>query len=562
MTDRLSIALAQIDPTVGSLSANRDRIRAARAEAAARGADLVVFPELSVCGYPPEELVAKPFFLDRVEAVVRELALDTADGGPALLVGAPWRDGGRHGGQDEGAVFNAVLLLDGGEIAAVRVKVDLPDGGVFDQKRLFTAGPPPGPVNVRGVRLGIPVCEDIRTPDVVETLVESGAELLVVPSASPFESDPHDERVQVALHRVIESGLPLLTVNQVGGQDELVFDGSSFALGADGALVAQAPSFAEHLLLTRWERGADGTWACREAETVAPAEGIEAVYAALVLGVRDHVNKNHAPGVVLGLSGELGSALTAAIAVDALGADRVHGVTMPSPDTPRGNLEDAAETAELLGCPVDSIPIAPAMKAFGAMLAPAFGGLEPGIVVGSLQARVRGVTLMALSDRLGALVLSTGTKSEAAVGCTTLYGDPCGGYAVLKDVYTTTAGALARWRNAHLPAGARGPAGRVVPERVLTKAPAAEAGSGQTDQAPLPPHETLDDILHGLIDRDLGLDEIVARGHDAETVERVWRRLHAAERKRRQGPPGPRIARRPMNRARRYPITNGFTDLA
>ncbi|MBP2232820.1 NAD+ synthase [Azospirillum agricola] len=550
MTDRLSIALAQTNPTVGNIDANTDRIRAARAEAAARGADLVVFPELSVSGYPPEDLVLKPFFLDRVEAAVRALAGETVDGGPALLVGAPWRE--------EGRLYNAVLLLDRGVIAATRFKVDLSGSGVFDETRLFAAGPPPGPVNLRGVRLGIPVCEDIRTPDVVETLAESGAELIVVPNGSSFETGKQDERIQIAVHRVIESGLPLLYVNQVGGQDELIFDGGSFALAADGALVAQAPSFAEHLLVTRWERGADESWACREAETIAPAEGLEAVYAALVLGVRDHVNKNHVPGVLIGLSGGLDSALTAAVAVDALGAERVHAVTMPSPHTAKGSLEDAAETAELLGCRLDRIPIAPAVKAFDSMLAPALAGREPGVAAETLQARARDVTLMALSDQFGALVLATGSKSEMLLGRAT----PCGGYAVLKDVYRTTAGALARWRNAHVPAGARGPAGRVVPERVLAKASAGELGPGQTDRDALPPYELLDDLLEGLVERDLGLADLAGRGHDAELVARVWRMLHAAERKRRQGPPGPRIARRPLNRERRHPITSGFTDLA
>ena len=553
MTDRLSIALAQTNPTVGNLPANVDRIRAARAEAAARGADLVVFPELSVSGYPPEDLVLKPFFLDQVERAVRGLAAETADGGPALLVGAPWR---QRGGR-----FNAVLLLDGGGIAATRFKVDLADCGVFDEKRLFAPGPPPGPVNFRGVRLGIPVCEDIRTPDVVETLVESGAELLIVSNASPFESGKPDERLQVAVRRVVESGLPLLYVNQVGGQDELVFDGGSFALAADGALVAQAPSFAEHLLLTRWERGADDVWACHEAETLAPAEGLAAVYAALVLGLRDYANKNHFPGIVLGLSGGIDSALAAAIAVDALGADRVHGVMMPSSHTSRESLDDAAETAELLGCRLDRMSMQPVLRAFASMLAPAFAGGEPGVAEENLEARARGATLMALSNRFGALVLSAGNKSEMSVGYATLYGDLCGGYAVLKDVYKTTVYALARWRNVHIPPGARGPAGRVVPERVLTKAPTAEPRPGQTDRDSLPPYEVLDDILESLVEKDSGLPEIIGRGHDPDLVARVWRMLHRAEYKRRQAPPGPKITRRTLGRERRYPITNGFADL-
>lgn len=553
MTDRLSIALAQINPTVGAIAANIDRIRDARAEAAARGADLMVCPELAVTGYPPEDLVLKPFFLDVVERAVRELAAETADGGPALLVGAPWRDGG--------ACFNAALLLDGGAVAATRFKVDLPNYGVFDEKRVFTPGPLPGPINVRGVRLGVPICEDMWSTDVIETLAESGAEILVVPNGSPFELGKHDQRVQLAVRRVTESGLPLLYVNQVGGQDELVFDGASFALGADHRLVAQAPAFTEHLLITRWERGEDDVWSCADTECVAPPEGLESIYAALVLALRDYVTKNGFPGVILGLSGGIDSALSAAIAVDALGADRVHGVMMPSPYTVQDSLDDAAESAELLGCKLDTVPIVPAMEAFERMLLPAFAGRDPDATEENIQARSRGVTLMALSNKFGPMVLSTGNKSEMSVGYATLYGDMCGGYAVLKDVYKTTVYALARWRNSHVPDGALGPAGRVVPERVLVKAPTAELKPGQTDQDTLPPYDALDDILRCLVEKDLDVAEIVARGHAPEVVDKVWRMLHLAEYKRRQAPPGPKITPRLFNRERRYPITNGFGSI-
>ncbi len=553
MTDRLSIALAQINPTVGNVAANIGRIRNARAEAAARGADLMVCPELVVTGYPPEDLVLKPFFLDVVERAVRDLAAETADGGPALLVGAPWRDGGK--------CYNAALLLDGGTVAATRFKVDLPNYGVFDEKRLFVPGPLPGPINVRGVRLGVPICEDMWSADVIETLAESGAEILVVPNGSPFEVGKHDRRIQLAVQRVTESGLPLLYVNQVGGQDELVFDGASFALGADRRLVAQAPAFAEHLLITRWERGADDVWHCSDAERIAPVEELESVYAALVLGLRDYVNKNRFPGVILGLSGGIDSALSAAIAVDALGAERVHGVMMPSPYTSQESLDDAAESAELLGCKLDTVPIVPAMEAFERMLRPAFAGRDPDITEENIQSRSRGGTLMALSNKFGAMVLSTGNKSEMSVGYATLYGDMCGGYAVLKDVYKTTVYAISRWRNEHVPEGALGPAGRVVPERVLVKAPTAELKPDQTDQDTLPPYDELDDILECLVEKDLGVPEIVARGHAPEVVNKVWRMLHLAEYKRRQAPPGPKITPRLFNRERRYPITNGFGDI-
>jgi NAD+ synthase len=553
MTDRLSIALAQTNPTVGNIPANTDRIRQVRAEAAARGADLVVFSELVVSGYPPEDLVLKPFFLDMVEAAVEELAAATADGGPALLIGAPWRQ--------DGQVYNAAMLLDGGSIMAKRVKHDLPNYGVFDEKRVFAAGPLPGPVVFRGVRLGVMICEDMWTPRVARTLADCGAEMFIVPNGSPYETGKHERRTDLAVARVCECGVPLIYVNQVGGQDELVFDGASFAIGADRTLKAQAPGFCEYLLMTRWQRGADGVWVCQEGEHAPPGEPLADTWQALVLGLRDYVVKNRFAGVVLGLSGGIDSALAAAIAVDALGADRVHGVMMPSPYTSNESLDDAAEVAELLGCRLDTIPIVPAMEAFDRMLAPAFAGRDPDITEENLQSRARGVALMALSNKFGAMVLSTGNKSEMSVGYATLYGDMCGGYAVLKDVYKTAVYELSRWRNGTLPAGARGPAGRVVPERVLTKAPTAELKPNQTDQDTLPPYDELDDILQCLVEHDLGIADIVARGHAAETVNKVWRMLHLAEYKRRQAPPGVKITRRLFGRDRRYPITNGFTTI-
>lgn len=552
MTDRICIALAQLNPTVGDVPTNLARIRQARKAAAEAGADLVVYPELVVSGYPPEDLVLKPFFLDVVEDGVRALAAETASGGPALLVTAPWRDGG--------SLRNAVLLLDGGSIQAMRFKVDLPNYGVFDEKRVFEAGPPPGPLNIRGVRIGVPICEDIWTPDVVETLAESGAEILVVPNGSPFEIGKQERRLQLVVERVTECGLPMLYVNQVGGQDELVFDGGSFAIDGDCSLAAQAPSFAEHLLITRWQREPDG-WRCEAGEKQPADEGIGAIYGALVLGLRDYIGKNHFPGVLLGLSGGIDSALAAAIAADAIGADRVHGVMMPSPYTSQDSLDDAAASAALLGCRLDTIGIIPAMDAFDAMLAPAFAGRQSDITEENIQSRSRAITLMALSNKFGSMVLSTGNKSEMSVGYATLYGDMCGGYAILKDVYKTTVYELCRWRNANHPVGALGPNGPVVPDNVLTKAPTAELKPGQKDQDTLPPYDVLDDILECLVEKDMGVADIIARGHEAGTVNRVWRLLHLAEYKRRQAPPGAKITQRLFNRERRYPITNGFTSI-
>jgi len=553
MTDRLVIALAQLNPTMGDLQGNADLLRAARREAAAQGADLVVGTELGITGYPPEDLVLKPFFIDHAEDAVRSLAADTADGGPALLVGSPWREHGR--------VYNAALLLDEGEVAAVRFKYDLPNYGVFDEKRVFAAGPMPGPMTCRGVRLGVMVCEDMWSPDVTECLEESGAEILIVPNGSPFTAGKPDVRINLAVARVTESGLPLIYVNQVGGQDELVFDGQSFVIGADRALRAQGPSFRPAVVLTEWTRHGSGRWNCAECAREPAPDGVEALYRAMMLGLHDYVEKNRFPGVIIGLSGGIDSALTAAVAVDALGAERVRCVMMPSPYTSRHSLEDAKQAAELLGVRYDIIPIEPAMQAFDAMLAPQFEGRPADTTEENIQARARGITLMALSNKFGHMLLSTGNKSEMSVGYSTLYGDMAGGFSVLKDVYKTTAFSLARWRNQVLPPGARGPHGRVMPERIITKAPSAELKPDQTDQESLPPYAALDDILECLIEHELGVGEIVERGHDRDTVNRVWRMLDRAEYKRRQAPPGIKLTSRSFGRDRRYPITNAFVNL-
>ena len=549
--DRLTIAAAQLNPTVGDIAGNIAKLRQARAEAARQGADLIVASELFVAGYPPEDLVLKPAFVAACQAAVHDLALETAQG-PAIILGTPW--------QQDGKRYNAAALLEGGKIAALRFKHDLPNYGVFDEKRVFRAGPAPGPIAFRGARLGLMICEDMWTPDSTEALQETGAEFLIVINGSPFESDKRDERLSLAVARVKESGLPLLYVNQVGGQDELVFDGASFAIDAGCALRVQAPDWKEAVVPTVWRRVDGERWTIESGAMVRPTEGLAATYEAMVVGLRDYVCKNRFPGVVLGLSGGIDSALTAAVAVDALGADRVHCVMMPSPYTSRESLEDAAEVARRLGVDLRSITIEPAMKAFAAMTAPSFAGCAADITEENIQSRARGVTLMALSNKFGWMVLSTGNKSEMSVGYATLYGDMCGGYAVLKDVYKMTVFALSRWRNQHRPAGLLGPAGAVIPERVITKPPSAELKPNQTDQDTLPPYDALDGILECLIEHEMTVAEIVARGHDEATVRAVWRMLDRAEYKRRQAPPGVKLTRRAFGRDRRYPITNGFQD--
>lgn len=549
MTDTLCIALAQINPTVGDVVGNVARLRQARKDAAAAGAELVVSSELVVSGYPPEDLVLRPVFQDTVEREVGALAAETADGGPAMLIGAPW--------VQDGKIYNASLLLDGGEISAVRFKHDLPNYGVFDEKRVFEIGPLPGPMNFRGVRLGVMVCEDMWTDDVTECLEESGAEILVVINGSPFEDEKQDQRLNLAVARVTESGLPLIYVNQVGGQDELVFDGGSFALNGDSSLSAQTASWREDMVTTQWRRDGGG-WVCDIAERNAPPEGEASVYAAMVLGLRDYVRKNGFPGVIIGLSGGIDSALTAAVAVDALGADHVRCVMMPSPYTSDDSLEDAALCAEALGARLDSISIGPAMKAFDDMLSDSFGDLPPDTTEENIQARSRGMTLMALSNKTGAMVVSTGNKSEMSVGYATLYGDMCGGYSVLKDVYKMAVFSLSRWRNVNVPDGGLGPSGEVIPERIITKPPSAELKPDQTDQDSLPPYEDLDHILNCLNERDLSIDDVVADGYPRELVLRVWRMLLGAEYKRRQAPPGVKITGRSFGRDRRYPIVNAY----
>ncbi len=549
MTDTLNIALSQLNPTVGDVPGNAGRIRAARDEAAAQGADLVVGSELLVSGYPPEDLVVRRAFQEAVRDAVCALARDTSDGGPGLLIGAPWAEDGR--------LYNAALLLDAGRIVAVRRKHDLPNYGVFDEKRVFDGGPLPGPVNFRGVRLGVMVCEDMWTGEVTECLDESGAEILVVINGSPFERDKWDERMNRAVARVTESKLPLIYVNQVGGQDELVFDGASFALDGDSSLRAQSDCWREAVTPTHWRRAGDG-WTCRATGRAAPPEGLSSIYAAMVLGLRDYVGKSGFPGVIVGLSGGVDSALTAAVATDALGPGRVRCVMMPSPYTSRESLDDAAEVARRLGVVLDEIAIDPAMRAFDRMLGPAFAGLPPDVTEENLQARSRGLTLMALSNKTGAMVVSTGNKSEMSVGYATLYGDMCGGYSVLKDIYKTTVFALAAWRNGDRPQGALGPAGAPIPERVIAKPPSAELRPGQTDQDALPPYDRLDAILTSLNEDDLGVEATVAAGHDPALVRRVWAMLLGAEYKRRQAPPGVKVTRRSFGRDRRYPIVNAF----
>jgi NAD+ synthase len=552
MSDTLRIALAQLNPHEGQIDRNLAHIRRARAEAAAAGAQLMVTPEFSIAGYPPEDLVRKAAFVERCEAAIDALAADTADGGPGLIVGGPWADGAR--------IYNAAFLLDGGKIIARRAKHELPNYGVFDDKRVFDPGPAPGPAVFRGFRLGIMICEDWWFPAVSETLAETGAEMLLSINGSPFEDGKSGKRIQLGVARVVETGLAFLFCAQVCGQDELVFDGASFVLNPDRSLAVLMPSFEEAMVITDWTRE-NGVLVCAPQSLPPETDTREDIYRCLMLGLADYVRKNRFPGVILGLSGGIDSAISAAIAVDALGADKVRAVMLPSPYTSAHSLEDAAECARLLGIRYDTISITDAMQAFGTSLGPLFAETQTDITEENIQSRIRGLVLMALSNKFGHMVLTTGNKSEMSVGYATLYGDMCGGYSVLKDVYKTAVFDLCRWRNTHAPRGGLGPAGPVMPDRVITKAPSAELKHDQKDEDSLPPYAELDAILAGLIEGEQSVHQLVEQGHDRETVVRVWKMLDRAEYKRRQAPPGVKITARAFGRDRRYPITNGFTGL-
>jgi len=556
MTTEFKITLAQLNPTVGDITGNATKARHARAEARAAGADLVVLPELFIAGYPPEDLVLKPAFQAACRAAIEELARECSDGDPAMLIGTPWVDGGK--------LYNACALLVDGRISALRYKANLPNYGVFDEKRVFARGPAAGPVTVRGVRVGVPICEDTwleeseEYENVVECLAETGAEILVVPNGSPYTREKNDMRLSVSVARVAESGLPLIYLNQVGGQDELVFDGASFALNADRSLAAQLPAFVENITTLRWTKGSDG-WRC--SGPVAPVlEGDEGDYAACVLGLRDYVGKNGFPGVLMGVSGGIDSALCAAIAVDALGADRVRGVMLPFKYTAQESLDDAAKLAKALGIRYEILPIADAVNGFEAILAETFKGLPRDITEENLQARTRGTLLMAISNKTGAMVVTTGNKSEMSVGYATLYGDMNGGFNPIKDIYKTEVFRLSRLRNVWKPEGALGPSGEVIPENIIVRPPTAELRENQTDQDSLPPYDMLDGILERLVEREEPLADIVAAGFAHDVVTRIDRLLNIAEYKRRQAAPGVKVTRKNFGRDRRYPITNRFRD--
>ena len=553
MTHRLVIAAVQANPTVGAIARNEALARERMAQARAAGADIALFSELFLNGYPPEDLALKPAFWAAGKAAVERLAAETtADF--AALVGVIWpaEAPGRR-------PRNALAFLADGKVQGLAFKCDLPNYGVFDEKRVFEPGAAPSVFEWKGVKIGVPICEDIWSAAVCADLKARGAEILLVPNGSPFRRLADKERMGVATARVAETGLPMVYVNEVGGQDELVFDGGSFALSAAGEVVMRLPMFEEALALSVWEK-ADDRWTCVEAPMGDWVTGAEEVYRAMVLGLRDYVNKSGFPGVLLGLSGGVDSAIVAVVAADALGPDRVRCFMLPSRYTSQDSLDDAAGCAGRLGVRLDEIAISPAVDAFAQMLTPLYEGKAPDLTEENIQARTRGLSLMALSNKLGLMLLTTGNKSEMAVGYCTIYGDMNGGYNPLKDLYKTRVFETCRWRNANHRAWMLAPPGTVIPPRVIDKPPSAELRENQKDEDSLPPYPVLDAILHGLVEEELSVAEITAKGFDQATVQRIEHLLYISEYKRFQSAPGTRLTKKAFWLDRRYPIANRWRD--
>ncbi|MFD2173729.1 NAD+ synthase [Rhodobacter lacus] len=551
MTDRFRLTLAQLNATVGALDANAEKAFAAWQEGRAAGADLVMLPEMFLTGYQTQDLVLKPAFLRDAMAAMEALAARLGPG-PMLGIGGPFTDAS--------GTYNAYWLLAEGKVAGRLFKRELPHEDVFDEMRLFDPGPLPAPVQVGPARIGFPVCEDAWHSPVAQALAAAGAELLFVPNGSPYRRAKLEHlRLPVTRARVAETGLPLVYLNMVGGQDDQLFDGASFVLDATGAVMAQLPAFEEALVQVDFEKGASGWAPCPGPITAQPGD-IEQDYHAMVLGLADYLGKSGFKKAVLGLSGGVDSALVAAIAADALGPENVHCVMLPSRHTSQASLDDAESAAHALGCRLDTVRIEESRHAVEGALAHVFAGTSADVTEENIQSRLRGVMLMAISNKFGAMLLTTGNKSEVAVGYCTIYGDMAGGYNPLKDLYKTRVFETCRWRNANHRLWMKGPAGEVVPVAIIDKPPSAELRDNQKDEDSLPPYEVLDAILERLVEGDQSVAEIVAAGFDRATVARVEHLLYISEWKRFQSAPGPRLSTRAFWLDRRYPMVNRWRD--
>jgi NAD+ synthase len=554
VTDRLRIALAQLNPTVGALAANLDLAKGALRDAAASKADILLLSELFLTGYFPEDLFFKARFVDDALAAADELVRATAGTGVSLLLPTVWRDGT--------TLHNAVLLAEEGKVVARRLKHELPNDDVFYEKRYFTAGPLPEPVTIKGVTIGVPICEDIWHAPVCAHLKAWGAELLLCPNGSPYWKDKQHTRLDLVRARTAEDNIPLIYLNQVGGQDELVFDGASFAMEPGGRICFQGKSFESDFIVSDWERKPEG-WRCVSGHVTPLSSVEEAPWQAMLRGLRDYVLKNGFRKVVLGLSGGIDSAIVATIAADALGPENVHCIMLPYRYTSEDSLKDARECAERLGVHYDVVPIGTPVDAALAELQPVFGDAPIDLTEENIQSRMRGLVLIAVSNKTGAMLLTTGNKSEMAVGYATIYGDMNGGFNPIKDLLKMEVYALSRWRNSHVPNGSLCPHGDVIPVSIIDKAPSAELRPNQTDQDSLPPYPILDEILTGMIEDELSVAEIVERGagrFDLALVKRVEKLLLIAEYKRRQAAPGVKMTRKAFGIGRKYPITNGYRD--
>ncbi|WP_297323425.1 NAD+ synthase [uncultured Bartonella sp.] len=547
----LTLAVAQLNPVVGDIDGNLNLALQAHRQASENGADLLLLTELFMSGYPPEDLVLKPSFIDACEKALLKLARATVDGA-GVIVGVPIR-------RDK-AIYNSAALLDSGKIVAECLKFDLPNYSEFDEKRVFSAGKAPVPIKFRGLKIGLPICEDIWNDNgIAAHLAKQGAEIIFVPNGSPYSRNKPQIRYNIVRQQTLKSSLPIVYANQLGGQDELVFDGGSFALNGDGSIGFQMKHFESQLALSHWHKQ-EGKWTCLSGPKEELLHGVAADYQACVLGFGDYVNKNNFKGVVLGLSGGIDSALCAAIATDALGAKRVHAVMLPYRYTSPTSIKDAQACVDMLGCHYDIVPISEPVQGFKKALYPLFEGTKEDITEENLQSRTRGTILMAISNKFGSMVVTTGNKSEISVGYATLYGDMNGGFNPIKDIYKMEVYALSKWRNDNFPLGGLGPKSSVIPRNIIEKAPTAELRENQKDEDSLPPYPVLDDILHCLVDEEMSVTQTVKRGHPRDIVERVENLLYTSEYKRRQSAPGVKISHKNFGRDRRYPITNRFRD--
>ena len=552
MTDTFRLTMAQLNSVMGDLEGNADRAREAWRAGRDAGADMVALPEMFLTGYQPQDLVRKPAFVAHARAVLERLIDDCADG-PALGIGlAHWPEG-------EEKPFNSWVVAEGGRILAEVHKHHLPNYKVFDEKRYFTSGDISGPYTVGPVRLGTPICEDAWFDDVAETLAETGAEILLVPNGSPYFRGKQDVRYGHMVARTVETGLPLAYLNLVGGQDDQVFDGASFVLNRHGVLAHHMPSFEPALRHVDFRRTEEG-WVAEEGEKTEQPQGPAADYAAMVVALRDYMAKAGFSQAVLGLSGGVDSAIVAAVAADALGPENLHAIMLPSEYTSEHSLEDARGVADRLGCRLDTLPIDGPRAAVTEALGTLFHGTTPDLTEENIQSRLRGLLLMAMSNKFGAMLLTTGNKSEVAVGYATIYGDMSGGYNPVKDLYKTDLFEVCRWRNANRFDWFKGPRGEVMPVRVIDKPPSAELRADQKDEDSLPPYPVLDDILKRLIDREQSVAEVVEGGHDRDTVKHVERLIYLSEYKRFQSAPGVRLSQRAFWLDRRYPIVNRWRD--